>query len=110
MENFLINEYGSEMAKNVRFSLCEGFDIHKGWIGLYDQDWETVKRAYLVPLQNYSLVKYASEWPSQMVVEVRTEWCSHVLTIDTKKNKITCTLGTEVIEAKFKDGLRVFSY
>ncbi|MBX8946022.1 hypothetical protein [Lysinibacillus sp. K60] len=110
MENFLINEYGYEMAKNVRFSLCEGFDIHKGWIGLYVQDWETVKRAYLVPLQNYSLVKYASEWPSRMVVETRTEWCNHVLTIDKKKNKITCTLGTEVIEAKFKDGLRIFSY
>lgn len=56
-----------------------------------------------------SLVKYASEWPSRMVVENRTEWCNHVLTIDKKKNKITCTLGTEVIEAEFKDGLR-FSY
>lgn len=110
MEKFLINEYGYEMAKNVRFSKCEGFDIHKGWIGLYNQDWDTVKRAYLVPLQNYSLVKYVSEWPSQMAEETRLEWCNYSLRIDTKKNKITCTLGGEVIEVKFKNELRVFSY
>lgn len=109
MEIFLNEQYGPDLAKEARFSNCEGFNIKSGWIGTKLQNWDAVKRAFLKPLQGFNFIKYCTEWPDQIKKNETYEWCNHSLTFCSERTRIKCTLGKETIEIHFKNGKRSFS-
>lgn len=109
MELFLLETYGTEYAKNVRFKFGEGHSVIQGWIGVNTKNWDEVKSSFYYPKQHFFEVKYATKWLDHWDWgDKNIEWCKYSLKVDLEMKQISCTLEGEKVIANFEQNKRKF--